>query len=104
MDKAKEGGGRYISPPNASVVNSVNCKFQYIMSWFQIFSGITKRVDIFFVSLLPTHGLVSGRYRSGMMQYQDLGLKLPGGLWAQPWRDHHHAFPYGGTLDLFKEP
>lgn len=39
-----------------------------------------------------------------MMQYQDLGLKLPSGLWAQPWRNHHHAFPYGGTLDLYEEP
>lgn len=53
--------------------------------------------------LLPTHGLVSGGYRSGMMQYQDLSLKLPSGLWAQPRGHHHHAFPYGRTLDLYEE-
>ncbi len=58
----------------------------------------------FSVSLLLTHGLVSGGYRSGMMQYQDLSLKLPSGLWAQPWGNHHHAFPYGRALDLYKEP
>lgn len=52
--------------------------------------------------LLPTHGLVSGGYRSGMMQYQDLSLKLPSGLWADPRGNHHHALPDGRTLDLYK--
>lgn len=54
------------------------------------------------VSLLLTHSLVSWGYRSGMMKHQDLSLKLPGGLWAQPWGHHHHAFPYGRALDLYK--
>ncbi len=54
----------------------------------------------FSVSMLPTHGLVSGGYRSRMMQYQDFSLKLPSGLWAQPWRNHHHPFSYWWALDL----
>lgn len=37
------------------------------------------------------------------MQDQDLSLELPGGLGAQLWRDHHHAFPDGRALDLHKE-
>lgn len=53
-----------------------------------------------FLSLWLTHGLVSGGYRRGMMQHQDLCLKLPSGLWAQSWRHHHHAFPNGWPLDL----
>ena len=38
-----------------------------------------------------------------MMQYENLSLELPSGLRAQPRGNHHHAFPYGGALDLYKE-
>lgn len=34
---------------------------------------------------LLTHGLVSRGYRGRVVQDQDLGLKLPGGQWAQLW-------------------
>lgn len=80
----------------------------YLKSWLKLilFNNLFffQTSWVFSMSLLPTHGLVSGRYRSGMMQYQNLSLKLPCGLWAQPWRNHHHAFSYGRTLDLYKEP
>lgn len=46
-------------------------------------------------AFLLTHGLVSGGYRRGMMENQDLGLKLPGCLWAQLRGNHHHALPDG---------
>lgn len=47
-----------------------------------------------------THGLVSGGYGGGVVEHQDLSLKLPGGLRHQLGGDHHHAFPDGRALDL----
>lgn len=46
-------------------------------------------------AFLLTHGLVSGGYCGGVMENQDLGLKLPGCLWAQLRGNHHHALPDG---------
>lgn len=54
-------------------------------------------------SCLLTHGLVSGGYRRGMVENQDLGLELPRCLWAQLWGNHHHALPNGRAFDLHTE-
>lgn len=41
------------------------------------------------------HGLVPRADCGGVMKDQDLGLKLPGSLGIQAWRNHHHALPDG---------
>ena len=46
------------------------------------------------MDLALTHGLVAGGDGGGVVEHQDLSLKLPGGLGGQLRRDHHHALPY----------
>ena len=52
------------------------------------------------VPLTPTHGLVPRADCGGVVKDQDLGLKLPGSLGIQAWRNHHHALPDGRALNL----
>lgn len=48
----------------------------------------------------PTHGLVAWANRGGVVEDEDLGLKLPGRLRIQARGNHHHALPDRGALNL----